>query len=213
MVGPTGTGKTATITRACNKFPQGVLYIEVFEPNVFDRDLAKEISMKIGPSNIVDLVLGYFSSDDFVYYHLPEEQDKAMDVTFKVLDETATKYKEKHGKIPTLFIDGADILAKYQDELFKHTVHLAKVLGNAEVLTTVFVSSEGSILPIVQKLSEVTRSVKLFELTDIEDDKAVNYLVNRGLSKQLGKEIVEYSYPAVVYTYVFCVISFPTYCL
>ena len=48
MVGPTGTGKTATITCACNKFPKGVLYTKVFEPNVFDRDLAKEISMKIG---------------------------------------------------------------------------------------------------------------------------------------------------------------------
>ena len=47
-----------------------------------------------------------------------------MDIIFKVLKETATKYK-KHGKIPTLFIDGADILAKYQEELFKHTVHLA----------------------------------------------------------------------------------------
>ena len=52
MVGPTGTGKTATITRACNKFPKGVLYTKVFEPNVFDTDLAKEISMKIGPSNM-----------------------------------------------------------------------------------------------------------------------------------------------------------------
>ena len=166
--------------------------------------------MKIGPSNIVDLVLGYYSSDNFVYYHLPEKQNKAMDIIFKVLKETATKYKEKHGKIPTLFIDGADILEKYQEELFKHTVHLAKVLGNAEVLTTVFVSSEGSNLPIVQKLSEVSRSVKLFELTNIEDDKAVNYLVNWGLSKQLGKEIVEYTGGRFIYL-VNCIILYQMY--
>lgn len=107
------------------------------------------------------------------------------------MKETATKYKSKYGKIPTLFIDGADVLAKYQEDLFKHVIHHAKVFANVEFLTIVFVSSKGSILPVVQNLLEISRSTKLFELTNIQDDEAVNYLVNQGLSKQLSKEIGE----------------------
>jgi len=76
-----------------------------------------------------------------------------------------------------LFIDGGDALAKFEQELFIHTLQQAKDLANAEVLTVVFVSSEGSILPVVQRSSTFSQSVKLFKVTDVQDDIATTYLV------------------------------------
>ena len=80
-------------------------------------------------------------------------------------------------------------------------VYEAKVLANAEILTVVFVSSEGSILPVVQRLSEVSRSSKVLEVADIEDNDAVNFLMRNGLSKELCEKIVLYSGGRFVYLY------------
>lgn len=75
-----------------------------------------------------------------------------------------------------LFIDSADLLAKHEKDLFVHLVAHAKRAANAGFLTVVFVSSEGSILPIVQKLSGVSRCSKIYEITDICDKTAVDYM-------------------------------------
>ena len=78
IIGPIGTGKTV-------HHPKGVLYYNTCEPEDFSRELAEAVGMKVGPSNILDLILGYFSSDVFVYYHLPDNQNKAVNVIFKSL--------------------------------------------------------------------------------------------------------------------------------
>ena len=185
IVGPTGTGKSALVTKECNRFPKGVLYYNVCEPTVFARKLTETVGMKIGPSNIFDLVLGYFSSDTFVYYHLPEKrQEEAVDLIFETLSKVAKRFKVTHnGIVPTLFIDGSDVLCKFEMELFMHLLSQAKELANAELITIVFVSSEGSIVPLVQQSSTSTRSIKLFEVTDIPDEIAISHLENQGLSK------------------------------
>lgn len=72
--------------------------------------------------------------------------------------------------MPTLFIDSSDIMAKHEKELFTILLQQAKDLANAEILTIVFVSSQGSILPVVQKSSAFSRSAKLFKVTDIDED-------------------------------------------
>jgi len=76
---------------------------------IFSKGLAEAVSMKIAPSNIIDLILGYFSSTYVMYYNLPESQEAALDI-FQILEANARKFKlkfkSKFGKIPTLFIDG-----------------------------------------------------------------------------------------------------------
>ena len=97
-----------------------------------------------------------------------------------------------HGEAPVLFIDGADLLAKHDKELFVHLVAHAKCAANANILTIMFVSSKGSILPITSMLSRISRYSKLFEIMDISDKTAIEYLINHGLSKKLSIKLVSY---------------------
>ena len=50
-----------------------------------------------------------------MYYRLAEKQEVAIRTIFEVLEKAARQYKLNHGKIPTLFIDGADVLAKCKE--------------------------------------------------------------------------------------------------
>ena len=200
VIGPTGTGKSALVTSECNKHPGGVLYYNACEPQVFSKRLAEAIGMKIGPSNILDLLLGYFSSDVFVYYHLPGDQLEAIDLIFKNLTRAAERFKDQHkGKVPTLFIDGSDVICKFERDLFHHLLQQAKELANAELLTIVFVSSEGSIIPMIQHSSTSSRSVKIFEVMDISDSCAINDLKGHGLSSYLSERVVRYTGGRFVY--------------
>ena len=72
MVGPMGSGKTTLVLKLRNEFPQGVLYYHTMDPEVFSEELAEAAAMKMSPSSIFDLILGYFSSEYFMYYRILE---------------------------------------------------------------------------------------------------------------------------------------------
>ena len=91
IVGPTGTGKTEIVRTMCNKIPEGVLYHEVVESKSFTENLARELNMKIAPSNFLDIVLGYFSTIYTMYYSLPVDRVKALDVIIEELKSAALK--------------------------------------------------------------------------------------------------------------------------
>ena len=130
---------------------------------------------------------------------LPENKNEAVSTIFKTLASAARKFKSKYGTTPTLFIDGTDVLAKFEENVFLHILQHAKELANGEVLTIVFVSSEGSILPLIQKSSTFSRSVKMFEVADINDHEATDHLENAGISKQLSKSAVAYTGGRFIY--------------
>ena len=67
IVGPSGSGKTHAVREFCNKFPEGVLYYEIGEPDGFVQRLSEEI-------NPFDLALSYFSEAYRHYHILPESQ-------------------------------------------------------------------------------------------------------------------------------------------
>ena len=51
-----------------------------------------------------------------------------------VRDNVSTRFIIKNKKIPVLFIDGIDVLAKYDAELCSQLVALCKVLANNDKL-------------------------------------------------------------------------------
>ena len=67
----------------------------------------------------------------------------------------------------------------------------AKVLANNNILSIVFVSSEGSVLPLLKDSSGNNRSTKIAQILDISDEKALNYLIEGGVLERVAKKIVE----------------------
>ena len=60
--------------------------MEITEPLMFPQKLAAKIGMRLGPSNVEDMMLGYLSSEYKHYYELPSSTLKAVDIvtdTFK----------------------------------------------------------------------------------------------------------------------------------
>ena len=130
---------------------------------------------------------------------LPDNQNKAVNMIFKSLSKAAKTFKANTAKVPTLFIDGSDVLCKFESSLFNHLLYQAKELANAEVMTIVFVSSEGSIVPILQQSSTSSRSSKIIKIADIPDSIAVNELTKGGLSNYLSNKVVGYAGGRFVY--------------
>ena len=102
------------------------------------------------------------------------------------------RYRKENGKTPTLFIDGANLLAKHEPDPFVHVLVWAKILTNNGKLTIVLVSSEGSVVPIIQQTSGVSRCNQFFEICDVEEEMAVKYLMQGGFSKELAERLVNY---------------------
>ena len=113
----------------------------------------------------------------------------ALDSILEVFEGAASKFKSAHGK---LFVDSADMLAKHEKALFIHLVAHAKCVANVGILRVVFVSSERLILPIVQKLSGISRCSKIFEITEVSDEVAVVYLIENGLSRELSIKLIDF---------------------
>ena len=193
VLGPTGTGKTSIVRKLCNNMPKGILYYEVAEPLNFTNKLAKELGMKIAPSNLLDIVLGYFSTTYTMHYCLPSGQKQALDMIVETLRSAGMKLKATHGMLPTLFIDGADLLAKFEKDLFVHLLMQAKLLANDGCATIVLVSSEGTIMPIIHGISGMSRCNKIFEVTDTDDEQAVQYLIKMGFSNELSNKFIQYA--------------------
>lgn len=191
IVGPTGTGKSTLITHLCNRYPEGVLYHHVGESTqCFAIQWAQNMGMKVKP-NILDKFLAYFSSSFCTYYNLPEDQGKAAAVVISVLTKAAIKFTRSSGKVPTLFMDNSDLLAKTEPQLFLQLVRAAKYLADRQILTIVFVSSEGSVLPIVKKSSEISRC-RIMEVLDVDDNAAIRFLMDSGISEALSIRLVGY---------------------
>jgi len=152
--------------------------------------LSQEIGMNITPNTALDLLLGYISQRYAHYYELPKSHRKGINMVMKVLNDVSTRYVMEHKQIPVLFIDGIDLLAKYDKELCSQLVVSCKVLANNNKLRVVLVSSEGTIIPLLAKLSATNRGF-IYEVGDVHDDDAFRYLVNNGVHESLAEKLVD----------------------
>jgi len=174
IISPSGSGKSYIVTTLCNQFPYGVLYFEIKEPKMFATRLAKEIGMKM---DLMDLALGYVSEKYVSYY---KSHSSKIDVVFGALTDAAKKYKRIYGKVPVIVIDSVDLLAKQDEHTFHRLLTHAKVLANSDLLKVALVSSEGKVVPVLNKHSYMNR-LDVLEIGDISDQQAMEYLLQRGI--------------------------------
>ena len=104
-----------------------------------------------------------------------------------MIAEQAKRFKAKHGCTPGLVIDGVDLIAKSSGDLFLTLIDRAKYLVNLGMLRIVFVSSEGSVLPLVDKTSR-SRISNFLEIVDISGEDAKTYLC-QNMPEDLAKDI------------------------
>ena len=102
------------------------MYHEIQVVSNFVTSLSQEIGMKLGARTALDLFLGYISQAYCHYYILPENRIDGIQNVLEVLSKAAIYYQSKHNRIPVLFIDGVDILAKHDKKLCEALITLTK---------------------------------------------------------------------------------------
>ena len=192
IVGPSGTGKTTIVRDLCERLPKGVLYHEArgFGREQFVQSLAEEVGMKIRPTSIFDLLLACISDNYACYHQLPRSVYGSLSLIMKTLGTAAQRYKQKHGRIPVLFIDGVDLLAEEKDLLISIIRH-AKFLANHNKIIIVFVTSKE---PSLEKGSVSTlfgEALNIVEVLDISDGEAMNFLAQKKITGTVASRIVE----------------------
>ena len=125
------------------------------------------------------------------HFSLPDDDIKALGYVVKEINMQASRYYEKYNKRPTMVIDAVDWLAKNNYELFKALILLMKQAVNNSSLNVVLVSSEGHVLPMLDKQSESSRS-KVFYVGDVDFIEAEALLTRCGIPNNLSSKVVSY---------------------
>lgn len=108
------------------------------------------------------------------------------------LKDAAERFMNKHGMMPCVFIDGVNLLASENEKVFLQLVSYAKEFANNRLVHIVMVSSEGSVMPILNKTSAMNRSACLIEVNDIPYSEALMYLRNGGIPDTISTKLVQY---------------------
>ena len=195
ILGPSGTGKSYLTELACNMWPKGVLYHHIDVPSELPVDLAKTIGMKLKhDANVFELLMEKFGFTSYIlHYTLPKKFTAALGFVLKELERRAIVYNEKNHRIACLFIDGVDFLAKEQPQDFLELVDLAKTFARNGYLRIVLVSSEGSVIPLLDNTTSKTRMGEVVEILDIACNDSEHYMTQQGIPVSLAKRIYNFT--------------------
>jgi len=94
--------------------------------------------------------------------------------------------------VPCLFIDGVDLLTKKNKKMFLQLVSYAKECANNRLLRIVMISSEGSIMPILNKTSAMNRSACVVEVGEISYNQSLKHLVNGGIGEMSSTKLAQH---------------------
>ena len=193
VVGENGTGKSTAVRKALSALeqPKGAVYFNCPEAaDEFSIALAQLITFR----EHVDVKGGFRRRIEFTTKEEkdPDPKDQPL-ATFKTLRQpvmdAAAKFKSKHERPMVLVIDSADILAKQNPAFLNILQDFAKLCADiGNLLRLVFISSDGSALPLLMARSSWSRADKPpFEIGEIPDDLAVEYLKKKGVREDQAK--------------------------
>jgi hypothetical protein len=101
------------------------------------------------------------------------------DIIQPVLIAAAEKFNKKHGFLPTLVIDAANIIARRDSAFLGQLRDFAKLVADNNMMRIFFVSSDSTTLSWLRSRS--SERVSVFVVGDISDNQAVKYLVTEGV--------------------------------
>ena len=108
-----------------------------------------------------------------------------------MLEKAARRFTSRHGRPAVLVLDAMDLVAKKDPAFFLEVQDFAKQCADAGILRIVLVFSDGRALPLLQSNSALSRSMKPFEVGDISDEEAEQYLLGLGVSDKRAKALVK----------------------
>ena len=191
VVGENGTGKSTAVRKALSALeqPKGAVYFNCPEAaDEFSIALAQLITFR----EQVDVKGGFRRRIEFTTKEDkdPDPKDQPL-ATFKTLRQpvmdAAAKFKSKHERPMVLVIDSADILAKQNPAFLNILQDFAKLCADIGNLRIVFISSDGSALPLLMARSSWSRADEPYEIGEIPDDLAVEYLKKKGVREDQAK--------------------------
>lgn len=173
IIGNTGSGKSTVIRRAVRALPspKGAVYFSA-DPHVaaFSSDLARVV----GYTHPLEGRAGGAS-----WYDLS-----------RALVTAAMRFHTLHGRPAVLILDSIDYIAKRDAAFFGNLQDWAKVCADTGHLRVVFVMSEGITLPLMRSKSAWTRAMRPYEVMDLDDAAAVEYLAGHGVARPVAEEAV-----------------------
>ena len=196
IVGENGTGKSTAVRQVLSglKFPKGVIYINCpVDPALFSIKLSKLINYQteVDFSGRIKRTVEGVSKED-------KQPDKAHEpkASFNKLSdplvEAALKFQAKHERPMVLVIDSADVLAKKDPAFLEYLQDFAKNCADMGCLRIVFISSDGSALPLLMSRSAWSRAKEpAFEIGEISTKDAIHYLEERGVPTDLATRAVD----------------------
>ena len=189
IIGPSGSGKTAVIRELCNEHPTGSLYLEATNTEV-PEELAKVMGLPIMGQSMLSLGL----VDSIYKYRITLAKDRkvALEHVLGILRERAALYHKNTGDRVHSIIDGCDLVAKYQPNLYKCLLDQAKVLINEKAFTMILVSTEGNVMPIIENTTSSFRKARVIKIGDVSTSDAETYLRRNGfVSSKLIRDVLE----------------------
>ena len=195
IVGENGTGKSTAVRQVMAKLkhPRGTVY---FNTPVNPQQFSLVLANLIGCEAEVDIRGGFRrfferSSKEVKQTDLVKEPMFTFNEIMGPLLAAAEKFEQKHGRPMVLVIDSADRLAKEDPDFLARLQDFAKDCADFGTLRIVFISSDGSALPLLMSRSAWSRAKQpAFEVGEISDEAAVQYLKDCGVSSAVAERAV-----------------------
>jgi hypothetical protein len=191
IIGASGVGKTTAVLEAINKLPRrngakGVVYYNVNSGVDALSGLCKAINLEMYFEEITRWNWRDVLKDSQTAKSLqsPLRWGKIQ----PILIAAAEKFKNRHGFLPALVLDTANIIASKDSALLGQLQDFAKLAADNNTMRVFFVSSDSSTLLMLRSRSGKRASV--FQVHDISDDRAVEYLVSSGVPPDLASDAV-----------------------
>jgi hypothetical protein len=195
IVGEHGTGKSTAVRRVVREHEgiNGAIYVSVPDDiSYFGGVVASAVGM---PDITVDIDSGIIrrinqETKEVRELPLSEEPSATWARASVVIRGAAIKFHNKHNRPAVLIIDGAELLAQENPAFLEQLQLFAKQRTDEGCLRVVFVSSDGSVLEQLQSRSAWSRARKPFEVGDISDKAAVEFLTRKGVEQEKAEEAV-----------------------
>jgi hypothetical protein len=192
IVGENGTGKSTAVRKSLSALEQPIGAVYFNCPMAADQ-FSIALSRLIAFREQVDIKGGMIRLLEFTTKEkkVPDPKDEPL-ATFNTLIQplmdAAAKFKSKHTRPMVLIIDSADILAKQNPAFLNILQDFAKLCADIGDLRIVFISGDGSALSLLKARGSWSRADNPpFEIGEIPDDVAVEYLKKKGVRDDQAK--------------------------